>query len=98
MIKRFPQTIKYTILLIFSFLALYPVFLMIVSSFKSNLEILTSPLGLPKSFSLENYLTVWNKVNFSGYLWNSIYVSALSIFSHPFCILFSSILFIKICL
>ncbi|GIN40217.1 MULTISPECIES: carbohydrate ABC transporter permease [Heyndrickxia] len=80
MIKRFPQTIKYTILLIFSFLALYPVFLMIVSSFKSNLEILTSPLGLPKSFSLENYLTVWNKVNFSGYLWNSIYVSALSIF------------------
>ncbi|RNB83560.1 carbohydrate ABC transporter permease [Brevibacillus panacihumi] len=80
MTARFGQYAKYLILLLFSFLMLYPVFLMISSSFKSNLEILTSPLGLPHSFSFENYVLVWEKVSFGSYVWNSVYVSALSVF------------------
>lgn len=57
----------------------YPIFLMIISSFKTKLEIFTSPLGLPKKFSFENYAIVWDKVNFSGYLWNSLVVSIISV-------------------
>ncbi|USG66371.1 carbohydrate ABC transporter permease [Brevibacillus ruminantium] len=74
------QIVKYLVLLLFSLLALYPIFLMITSSFKSNLEILTAPLALPESLSLENYKLVWNKVNFGAYIWNSVYVSAMSVF------------------
>lgn len=53
---------------------------MIMSSFKSNLEIFTNPLGLPTSFSLDNYKEVWHVVKFSDYIWNSIFVSAASVF------------------
>ncbi|MGG4444626.1 hypothetical protein [Brevibacillus fortis] len=63
MTARIGQFAKYIVLLFFAFLALYPIFLMIVSPLKSNLDILTSPLGLPSSFSLDNYIEVWEKVN-----------------------------------
>ncbi len=52
---------------------------MITSSFKTKLEIFTSPLSLPTSFSFQNYIDVWDKVNFSGYFWNSVIVSVLSV-------------------
>jgi raffinose/stachyose/melibiose transport system permease protein len=52
MTERLGHYAKYLVLVFFSFLALYPVFLMISSSFKSNLDILTSPLGLPSSFCI----------------------------------------------
>ncbi|QQE74903.1 carbohydrate ABC transporter permease [Brevibacillus composti] len=80
MASRIGQFAKYLVLLIFSFFALYPIFLMIASSFKSNIDILTAPLAPPETFSLENYKLVWNKVNFGAYIWNSVYVSGLSVF------------------
>lgn len=80
MALRVQQTIKYVILLFFTFLVLYPVFLMITSSFKTKMEIMTEPLGLPHSFSFDNYIEVWNKVKFSSYFLNSLLVSALSVF------------------
>ncbi|MED1785705.1 carbohydrate ABC transporter permease [Brevibacillus fortis] len=80
MTARIGQYAKYIVLLFFAFLALYPIFLMIVSPLKSNLDILTSPLGLPSFFSLDNYIEVWEKVNFEAYMWNSIYVSGMSVF------------------
>lgn len=77
--KWWLQALKYIVLLFFTFIFLYPIFLMITSSFKTNLEIFTSPLGLPSSFSLDNYIEVWNKVNFSTYFLNSVIVSASSV-------------------
>jgi len=76
---RLRQTLTYAVLLLFALIAIYPVFLMIMSSFKSKLEIITSPLGMPSGFSLENYVTVWNKVRFSDYFLNSVFVSAVSL-------------------
>lgn len=78
--KWWVQSIKYAILIFFTFIFLYPFFLMISNSFKSNAEIFRSPLGLPSSFSLENYIQVWHTVNFSSYMWNSVYVTAASVF------------------
>ncbi|UFJ41385.1 carbohydrate ABC transporter permease [Brevibacillus humidisoli] len=80
MTMRAGQWLKYLVLGLFAFLALYPIFLMIASSFKTNMEILTSPLGLPSQISLDNYFQVWDEVNFKQYVWNSIYVSAMSVF------------------
>lgn len=78
--SRLGQAIKYFILILFAFIFLYPIVLMILNSFKTNLEIFRSPLGLPSAFNLQNYIDVWQTVNFSGYVWNSIYVSAGSVF------------------
>ncbi|WP_248926098.1 carbohydrate ABC transporter permease [Paenibacillus hamazuiensis] len=79
MALRLAQSAKYVVLLLFSFIFVYPIFLMIASSFKSKLEIMTHPLGLPTGFSLENYVSVWEKVHFSDYFVNSVYVSAVSV-------------------
>ncbi|WP_213525065.1 carbohydrate ABC transporter permease [Paenibacillus sp. J31TS4] len=74
------QGLKYLILALFTFLSIYPIFLMIMSSFKTNMEIMTSPLGLPKSFTLDNYIEVWKQVHFSDYFLNSLLVSSVSVF------------------
>ncbi|KIL41641.1 sugar ABC transporter permease [Gordoniibacillus kamchatkensis] len=79
MALRLQQTCKYVVLLFFAFVSIYPILLMIMSSFKTKMEIITHPLGLPSGFSLNNYIEVWNKVHFADYFVNSLYVSAVSV-------------------
>jgi raffinose/stachyose/melibiose transport system permease protein len=79
MALRLQQTGKYIVLSFFAFVSIYPIFLMIASSFKTKQEIITHPLGLPSSFSLENYISVWKKVHFADYFLNSLYISAVSV-------------------
>ncbi|NOU93918.1 ABC transporter permease subunit [Paenibacillus sp. LMG 31456] len=76
---RLQQLSKYAVMTLFSFISLYPIFLMIMSSFKTKKEITTSPLGLPHSFSFVNFIEVWNKVHFDEYFINSVFVSGVSV-------------------
>lgn len=78
--KWYVQFFKYLLLAFFTFVFAYPIFLMITSSLKSNVDIFTNPLSLPSSFNLDNYFEVWEVVNFSSYIWNSVIVSAASVF------------------
>lgn len=79
MALRLQQTGKYVVLSFFAFVSIYPIFLMIASSFKTKQEITTHPLGLPSRFSLENYISVWQKVHFADYFVNSLTISAVSV-------------------
>ncbi|MBD2846345.1 carbohydrate ABC transporter permease [Paenibacillus sp. IB182496] len=79
MAHRLQQLTKYVLLLLFSFISLYPIFLMFLSSFKTSQEITRSPLGMPHSISLDNFIEVWHKVQFSDYLLNSVLVSVFSL-------------------
>ena len=67
------------VLLMNAFIMIYPLFVMAISSFKTNAEIFTSPFALPQSFSLANAEKVWTDTNFVRYLANSIGVTAASI-------------------
>lgn len=58
---------------------LYPLFVMVMSSFKTNAEIFTSPLALPASFSADNLVKVWTQTNFLQYLGNSLLVTGASV-------------------
>jgi raffinose/stachyose/melibiose transport system permease protein len=62
-----------------AFIMVYPLFVMIMSSFKTNKEIFTSPFALPNSFSLANIEKVWTDTNFVRYLANSVGITATSI-------------------
>ncbi|WP_080833936.1 carbohydrate ABC transporter permease [Cohnella massiliensis] len=73
------QFFKYVFVGMFAFLSLYPIFLMFMSSFKTKKEITSSPLALPSRFSLDNFIEVWQKVNYAEYLVNSVFVSAISV-------------------
>ena len=67
------------VLLLNAFIMIYPLFVMLISSFKTNAEIFTSPFALPHSFSLANAQKVWTDTNFVRYLANSIGVTGASI-------------------
>lgn len=61
------------------FVMLYPIFVMIVSSFRSNAEIFASPFGLPESLDASNIVRVWQETNFAVYLANSAVITASAV-------------------
>jgi raffinose/stachyose/melibiose transport system permease protein len=63
------------VLLLNAFIMIYPLVVMLLSSFKTNAEIFTSPFALPQSFSLANLQAVWTGTNFVRYLANSVIVT-----------------------
>ncbi|HJB34920.1 MAG TPA: carbohydrate ABC transporter permease, partial [Candidatus Blautia merdipullorum] len=48
--------LKYICLIFFTILCLYPLFWLLLSSFKTNSELYANPWGLPENFSLVNYI------------------------------------------
>ncbi|MBW5467893.1 ABC transporter permease subunit [Brevibacillus formosus] len=73
------RAVSYVLAYSFALIALYPIVLMISSSLKTNMEIFASPLSLPKTFSLDTYKKLWEVVPFADFLWNSVFVSVLSV-------------------
>lgn len=67
------------ILIAYGFTVVYPLFLMIISSFKSTREIFRDPFALPESWSFANYAEAWGAGNFSSYFFNSVFVSAVAL-------------------
>jgi|SRR5690625_190978 len=63
------------ILLLFTGL---PFLIMVNTSFKDQLEFMTSPWTLPESFSLENYLSLFRS-DFFQYFFNSVVVTTISV-------------------
>ena len=58
----------YLFLLLFFVIAFFPVFFTFMSSFKSNMEILTTANSIfPKQFVVDNYATAWQMADFSTY-------------------------------
>ncbi len=79
--------IMFMIMVFYVVLIIYPLFNMVISSFKSNKDILTTPFALPASVDLENYRTVWVDKGFSRYFLNSLIVTTAAM---AFVILFGS--------
>jgi len=73
------RSIQYLFAYLFMLVAVYPIFLMIISSFKTNAEILSDPLGLPRTFSLAPYRKLWEAVPVTDFLLNSVMVSVGSV-------------------
>ncbi len=82
--RRFPvnQAIAHTVLAAYTIIALFPVLLVIVNSFKTKRAIFRDPLALPgpESFSLVGYETVFQRGDFQLYFTNSLIVTCASLF------------------
>ena len=74
--------IPYTILVVYSLIALFPVVLTIMNSFKTRRAIFTAPLmpPTPETFSLVGYETIAGRSNFGLYFVNSIVVTLGAMF------------------
>lgn len=72
----------HAVLIVYTVIALFPVFVIVINSFKSRRAIFREPLALPnaESFSLIGYETVMRQGDFLLYFQNSMIVTVVSLF------------------
>lgn len=66
------------ITLALAILFLIPVFFALVSAFKTNGEIISNPLSLPSSISLDNFIELFQKADVLGALFNTLFLTIVS--------------------
>lgn len=69
------RTVTHLFLIFFSLLTAFPLVLILSMTFKTNDEILATPLALPSSLSLDGIVHVWIDGEFSQYYLNSVLVA-----------------------
>ena len=79
---------KYVFLVAWSVLVFFPLWTMVVNSFKFKNDIYLDPFGLPKALNLLGYKTVFQNSPFPRYFLNSLEVT---IFSLALILLFGSL-------
>jgi raffinose/stachyose/melibiose transport system permease protein len=85
--SSFAKGIMYFVVIIFTILALYPIYWLIIQSFKTTQEyMMTSKLALPKLWYIMNYPWAWINGKFSILFLNSIFYTAVT----TFCVIFLS--------
>lgn len=60
-------------------IAVGPLLIMVLNSFRTDRELATEPLGLPAEPTLAAYKEAWIEASFSTYFWNSIVVTVASV-------------------
>jgi len=75
--RRFYQIILLIMLVLVSFFFLSPIVLMLLNSFKSNAEMAANSWGLPRDWTVENYVSLveFNRGLMVRTFFNSVYVS-----------------------
>lgn len=80
--SMFRSVAAHGILITYTIIALFPVFVILINSFKTRKAIFREPLALPnaESFSLIGYETVFKQGDFLLYFQNSLIVTLVSLF------------------
>jgi raffinose/stachyose/melibiose transport system permease protein len=66
------RVVAYAIMASFTLLTLLPLFWLLYSSFKSNVEIMRSPLAWPQRWTTFNYAKAWKIGNLGTYMVNTV--------------------------
>lgn len=74
-----------TVLIILWIICLFPIFLVLINSFKTNIEITRNPLTLPSVHQLGNYILAWDYGKFATGFLNSFKLVGLTIIIVLFC-------------
>ena len=69
------HVIKYAVMLFTVVVSTFPILWVLVSSFKTNREILGSPFSLPSGIRFDAYVNVFTMYNFFNYFQNSLIVA-----------------------
>lgn len=67
------------VLIVLAIIFLYPIFLVLINSFKSFKEVMTNVISLPSSFHFENYSYVWKNINYPRLFLNNVVVTSVAI-------------------
>lgn len=75
-----PQLLfTYIVLGIWSLIVLFPIWTLVVNSFKPQKQIFKDPFGLPETFTLDGYREAWNNGRFDLYFINTLIVTAIAL-------------------
>ncbi|MDR0760202.1 MAG: carbohydrate ABC transporter permease [Treponema sp.] len=72
---------SHIILAVWSAVVIFPLWVMVINSFKDRLSIYQNPFGLPKKWNTGNYGSVLGDADFLGYFQNSLIVVITSLFA-----------------
>ncbi|WP_341281160.1 carbohydrate ABC transporter permease [Paenibacillus sp. FSL H8-0537] len=72
------KTLLWSFLLISAGITLFPIVVVLFGSFMTNMELTAGAKILPDVWQFDNYVTAWNKANFSRFTLNSIFVSSMT--------------------
>ncbi len=92
--KKFFNIIIYLLLALAAIFWLFPLIMAFMNSFKTNGELLTNVVSLPKTINLENYLRTIEKMHYIRSFGNTVFLSFLSVF---LIVLFSALAGWKLC-
>lgn len=90
MVSRKKRMAMYVGSALITLLVVFPLLWMVLLSFKSNSEIMTSPLSLPKSLNLENYKHAMEILDYGKLYGNTIFICLISIVFELLITFFSS--------
>ncbi|MCH3907299.1 MAG: carbohydrate ABC transporter permease [Sphaerochaeta sp.] len=71
---------SHVVMILWCFVVLFPLWVLIVNSFKTRLTIYTNPFWIPKQWNFGNYRSVLRDGDFLTYFKNSLIVVVLSLF------------------
>ena len=79
MAKKKKKTLHYILMVLVTLLVVFPFLWMLVLSFKTNSEIMSSPLSLPDSLNFDNYRHAMETLNFPMLYGNTFFVCLISL-------------------
>ncbi|MGD1818228.1 MAG: carbohydrate ABC transporter permease [Pleomorphochaeta sp.] len=77
--KQNRHVIYHVIMIIWCFIVLFPLYVLVINSFKTRLTIYINPFGLPSKFNFKNYTSIFQDSDFLIYFKNSFVVVILSL-------------------
>lgn len=76
--KKHPMFIIQITMFIIALLFLFPVFLVLINSFKTDAQIVLNPISLPTTINLTNFIRAWEATNFPVVFHNTLTITVLS--------------------
>ncbi|MDD2522441.1 MAG: carbohydrate ABC transporter permease [Anaerolineaceae bacterium] len=75
---------RYLVLIVFMLIVLLPIWGMLMSAFKTDTQIASSPFTLPETLTLENFKQAWTVGKFNIFFKNSVIVTTAVVISSVF--------------
>lgn len=66
-----------TVLIIFGLIFIYPMFFVIINSFRPNADIIMNPTGVPAKLFFGNYVQAWKEMQFPKVFLNTLLITVL---------------------
>lgn len=68
------------VMILWSFISIFPMYFLVINTFKVKKELYTNFFGLPKKWTLDNYASLMSNSDFFAYFRNSFLVVVVSLF------------------